>query len=44
MQVAEPEYIGKLVASPLGHKLVVYAIASELIGLVWVAITLNSEL
>ena len=38
-----PEYIGKLWASALGQKLATYAAVSEVVGIVWVAFTLNSN-
>lgn len=43
MQVAQPEYIQKLSKSSFGQKLIIYAIVSECIGLVWVAVTLKLE-
>lgn len=43
MQFAQPEYIHKLSSSSFGQKLILYAIVSELIGLVWVAVTLKLE-
>lgn len=38
-----PDYIGKLFESPLGQKLVIYAVISEVIGIGFVLLTLQSE-
>ena len=38
-----PEYIQKLWASPLGQKMAIYALISEFVGVVWVAVVLQSE-
>ncbi len=43
LSLLHPEYIQKLWATPLGQKMAVYALVSELIGIVWVALTLRSE-
>ena len=43
MWIVHPEYINRLWGSELGMKMVYYGIASELVGLVWVAITLKQE-
>ncbi|WP_230778306.1 type II secretion system F family protein [Roseiconus lacunae] len=42
--LAEPDYLNSLLESSLGHKLLAYAALSELVGLIWVAITLKSDL
>ena len=41
--LAHPEYIGKLLSSDFGQKMLVYAAVSELVGLIWVGLTLKSE-
>lgn len=43
LMFAYPEYLGKLYVSPLGQKMITYAALSELVGLVWVFLTLKSE-
>lgn len=43
MLVVHPEYIGKLWSSETGRVLAWYAIASELIGLAWVWLTLKKQ-
>ena len=43
MVFMEPEYIGRLTESDLGKKLIMYASVSELVGLIWVGWTLNSD-
>ncbi|MCA9135250.1 MAG: type II secretion system F family protein [Planctomycetales bacterium] len=40
----QPQYIGTLVSSDLGHKLLAYAFVSEFVGLAWVGLTLKSDL
>lgn len=42
--MAEPDYINKLFSSSLGHKMLIYAAVSEIIGLIWVGFTLKSDL
>lgn len=44
MLTAQPDYIDNLFTSSLGHKLLAYAGVSEALGLIWVAMTLKSEL
>ena len=44
MLIAELDYIDNLFTSSLGQKLLVYAAISELVGLVWVGMTLKSDL
>lgn len=41
--LVHPDYIQKLWASPLGQKLAIYAAISELVGIIWVAITLSNN-
>ncbi len=39
----EPDYIGKLLQSRLGIQMTIYAIISEIVGIVWVAIAMGPE-
>jgi tight adherence protein B len=41
--IVHPAYISKLFESPFGRKLAIYAAVSEIVGIVWVALTLNSD-
>ena len=43
MLIVHPEYIQKLLDSEIGLKLVYYAIVSEIVGVIWVAMTLKQE-
>lgn len=43
MQFVQPDYLQKLTASPLGRKMIAYSIASEIVGLGWVAFTLRLD-
>lgn len=43
LMLAYPEYLAKLYISKLGQKMLIYAAISELVGLIWVAMTLKSE-
>ena len=43
LMFAYPEYLAKLYVSELGQKMIVYAGISELVGLIWVFLTLKSE-
>jgi tight adherence protein B len=38
-----PDYIQKLWTSPLGQKMAIYALISEFVGVIWVAVVLRSE-
>ncbi|MFK7768961.1 MAG: type II secretion system F family protein [Mariniblastus sp.] len=37
------DYVGKLWASDLGQRMAIYGIASEICGIIWVALTLKSD-
>ena len=43
LSIVHPEYINKLWSNPLGQRLAIYAIVSEIVGIGWVALTLKSE-
>jgi len=38
-----PDYVGRLLNSSLGKQMAVYAIISEIVGLIWVALSLDPE-
>ncbi len=43
LMIVHPEYLTKLSSSELGLKMIAYALVSEIVGLLWVAMTLKME-
>lgn len=43
LALMHPDYLGKLIQSDLGQKMVIYGIMSEIVGIAWIVLTLKLE-
>lgn len=43
LAIMHPEYVNKLLGSELGKKMVLYGIVSEVVGIIWISLTLKLE-
>lgn len=44
LAVFQPEYVGRLLESNLGRQMVIYAVISEIVGIIWVVLSLDPEI
>ena len=42
--LCQPEYLARLTQSPLGQRMIIYAVISEVVGIALIFLTLNAEM